>query len=178
MKLASTIKLRKVEQKDARGYIELVNYVWRIAYAHIFPEEVFLEREGTAEERIKSFDAKKLNDDQTVCFVAEDNSKVVGVMLGTTNSDYEHFKSQGYADLCVLYVLPEYQGQGIASKLKEIFLDFAKEKGYDKFVIGVLKENHKARLIYEKWGGKLDEYASFITKLGKNYDEVFYVYDI
>ena len=172
------INIRKVEQKDAKEYIELVNFVWRSAYSHIFPDEVFVERENSAVERINSFDAAKLNDEQTVCWVAENEGKLVGVMLGTTNSDYEYFKKQNYADLCVLYILPEFQGMGIASRLKEKFLDFIKEKGYKKFVIGVLKDNNKARKVYEKWGGKLDEYSSFITKVNKNYDEVFYTYDI
>ena len=172
------IIIRKVKQDDARGYIELVNFVWRKAYSHIFPEEVFLEREASAEKKIKNFNAKELNDENHICFVAEAENKIVGVMLGTTNSNYEHFKALGYADLAVLYIHPNYQGQGIAGKLKKLFVDFVKEKDFDKFVVGVLKDNYSARKIYEKWGGKLDEYESVITKLGENYSEVFYTYEI
>ena len=172
------IKIRPVEQKDAEQYVKLINYVWRVAYSHIFPEEVFIEREACESERIKNFDANKLNDDKTICYVVEDDGKVVAAMLGSINSDYEYFKNRTYADLCVLYILPEYQGQGFASNLKKIFIDFAKSKGYNKFVIGVLKDNHKARIIYEKWGGKLSDYSSYIEKCGSKYDEVFYTYDI
>lgn len=172
------INIRKVEQNDAKQYIDLVNLVWRITYAHIFSEDVFIERENSVNERIKAFDAGKMNDDKTICFVAVDDDNIVGVMLGTINSDYDYFKEKDYADLCVLYILPDYQGRGIASRFKQLFLDFIKQKGYKKYVIGVLKENHKARKIYEKWGGKLDNYESYITKLGVNYDEVFYTYEI
>lgn len=47
-----------------------------------------------------------------------------------------------------------------------------------KFVDGVLKDNHNARKVYEKWGGKLDEYTQPFVKLGVSYDEVFYTYDL
>ena len=173
-----SIKIRKVQQSDAAQYIELINYVWRIAYSHIFPEKVFLERENSTTERINNFDASKLNNDETVCYVAEDNGKIVAAMLGTINSDYSYFKEKGYADLCVLYILPEYQGKGIASQLKNIFIEYIKSKDYNKYVIGVLEDNLKARTIYEKWGGKLEEYSSFVEKCNQKFSEVFYTYDL
>ena len=43
---------------------------------------------------------------------------------------------------------------------------------------GVLKDNLKARAVYEKWGGVLDDYTQPIVKLGVGYDEVFYTYNI
>ena len=93
-------------------------------------------------------------------------------------SHYEHFGKMGYADLGAIYIHPDYQGLGIGSKLKQIFIDWAKSNGATKFVIGVLKDNHNARKIYEKWGGKLDEYTQPFVKLGVEYDEVFYTYDL
>lgn len=45
-------------------------------------------------------------------------------------------------------------------------------------MIGVLKENDKARKVYEKWGGKLDKYTQPFVKLGVGYDEVFYTYEL
>ena len=54
----------------------------------------------------------------------------------------------------------------------------AKSNGATKFVIGVLKDNHNAKKVYEKWGGKLDEYTQPFVKLGVGYDEVFYTYDL
>ena len=40
------IIIRKVKSEDAEQYIKLGNLVWRIAYRHIFPEEVFIDRES------------------------------------------------------------------------------------------------------------------------------------
>ena len=67
--------------------------------------------------------------------------------------------------------------------IKEAFpglniIDWVKENGANKFVIGVLKENHKARKVYEKWGGKLSSHTQNFIKLGVGYKEVFYTYEI
>ena len=78
-------------------------------------------------------------------------------MFGTLDSDYEHFKND-YAELTALYVYPEYQGKGIGTKLRDIFVEWAKSKKADKYVIGVLKDNARARKVYESWSGKLSEY--------------------
>lgn len=172
------IIIRKTKQSDAEQYITLLDYVWKITYSHIFPEEVFVEREKSAPERIATFNEKKRNNEQTICCVAEKNGIIVGVMLGTVNSDYEYFKEKNYADLCVLYVHPNHHKKGIATKLKEEFIRFIKSKGFDKYVIGVLKENYNARKVYERWGGKLDEYTQGYIKLDKEYPEVFYTYEI
>ena len=61
-------------------------------------------------------------------------------------------------------------------------LDFLTSLKHNNFavgyVIGVLKDNQKARRIYEKWGGKLEDFMQPFVKLGVNYDEVFYTYNI
>ena len=172
------IIIRKTKQSDAEQYITLLDYVWKITYSHIFPEEVFVGREKTAPDRIATFDENKRNNEQTICCVAENDGVIVGLMLGTINSDYDYFKEKNYADLCVLYVHPNYHKQGIATKLKAEFIKFAKEKGYNKFVIGILKENYNARKVYERWGGKLDDYSQGFKMLDNEYDEVFYTFKI
>lgn len=169
-----SINIRKVRQNDARQYVNLINSVWKAAYSHIFSEEVFIDKEKRTEEKIKKFNAKEFNNETNICLVAEENNKIVGVMFGSINSKKEYYLNLGYADLMVLYILPEFQGQGIASKFKAEFIKFIRDKGFDKFVIGVLKDNLKARKVYEKWGGKLDNYT---TKFKGN-DEVFYTYRI
>lgn len=44
-KLNDSILIRKVRNDDAIQYIELINFVWRVAYKNIFPEDVFIDRE-------------------------------------------------------------------------------------------------------------------------------------
>lgn len=170
--------IRKAESKDAEEYIRLNNFVWRDAYKHIFPEEVFLERESRAEYKIKNFDSIYYNNNDGIAYVAEHDGKIVAIMLGRIISDYEYFKNKNYADLQALYVHPEHQGRGLAGKLKNIFIQWAKENNAKNFVIGVLKDNFKARTVYEKWGGKLEDFSQPFVMLDKGYEEVFYTYEI
>ena len=172
------IIFRKVERRDAEQFVKLNNFVWRVAYKDIFPEEVFVERDDFASEKIQNFESIYYNDDTEIVYVAEHNAKIVGLLLGRIDSDYNYFNEQGYADLQALYVHPDYQGQGIASRLKYIFVEWAKKNGAERFVIGVLKDNKGARSVYEKWGGKLDTHTQPFQKLGKDYAEVFYTFEI
>ncbi len=176
--MENNIIIRPITVEDAESYVKLVNYVWRITYKHIFPEEVFLDRESNLDEKIEKFKKKAYNDNSQIMYVAEDNGKIVGVIWGKTISDYTYFAERGYAELLAIYILPEYQGYGIGSKFKNLYLDFARKNSADKFVIGVLKENLKARKVYESWGAKLDSHTEPFVKLGVGYDEVFYTYDL
>lgn len=173
----SDIKIRKVNQTDATKWFKFVNKVWRSAYINIFPEEVFLEKEKNVEEKEKDFNKKIFNDNRNIALVAEYKGEIIGIMRGSINSNYEHFNVK-YADLIGLYIDPDFQGKGIGSSFKRMFEEWAIKNGATKYVIGVLKDNHKARTIYEKWGGKLSTYEEDFYKLGVAYKEVFYTYDL
>ena len=99
-------------------------------------------------------------------------------MYGTIESTYDHFLDDGYADLVSLYIKPNYQGKGIGTRLKNILENWAKNNGAKKYIIGVLKNNNHARKIYESWGGKLDTWGQKFYKLGIDYDEVFYKFNL
>lgn len=50
---------------------------------------------------------------------------------------------------------------------------WTKQHGASQFVVGVFKNNHKARKVYEKWGGKLDTYTEPYVKLAKVTNKFF-----
>jgi len=171
------LKIRKIKPEDARRWYLLSNKVWRDAYAHIFPEEVFAEKDNRVEEKAKAFVDTMKNDDKNIAYVAEYDGEIIGIMCGSINSAYERFNSD-YADLGALYVDSKYQGLGIGSAFKNIFERWAIENGAARYVIGVLKDNTKARAVYEAWGGKLSEFEEAFVKFGVGYPEVFYTYDL
>ena len=173
----SLLTIRKVKPEDARGWVILHNKVWRDAYKNIFPEEVFIDRESKMEEKIKTFADRMKNDNENIAYVAEYDGEIVGMMCGSIKSSYQKFNN-GYADLVALYIDPNYQGLGIGSSFKNIFEQWAIENGATQYVIGVLKDNVKARKVYESWGGKLSEFEEDFVKLGVGYPEVFYTYDL
>ena len=165
------IVFRTVRPEDAEQFINLVNVVWRDAYKHIFPEEVFVSKERVAKDMVASFSDFNYHRGDHFGYVAECDGKLVGISSGKTISNYPHF-AQDYAELMMVYILPEYQGLGIGSKFKDLFVEWAKENGVKRFVIGVLKDNHNARKVYEKWGGKLDRYVQPYEKSGVEYDDL------
>ena len=171
--------IRKTETKDAEQFVKLRNLVWRSAYAHIFPEEVFIQMES--EEKIARFKAgfaeHQLAPDR-ITYVAELNGKLIGFFVGVFLSDYGYFKEKKYADLQAIYIHPDYQHIGLGREFFNIFVNELRERNIKNFVIGVLKDNKQARNAYEKWGGKLKDYSQPFVKLGKEYTEVFYTYDV
>ena len=172
------IIIRPVKASDAEQFIDLHNLVWRYAYGEILPEEVFVKREQKREQKIEDFKKQEFNNPNNITYVAENNGVLVGLMRAEIVSRYEYFKEQGFADLEALYIHPDYHKMGIGTKLKDVFVNWAKQKGATKYVIGVLKENNKARKAYESWGGKLEEYTNKFVIMDQGYDEVFYTYEI
>ena len=171
------IIIKKASENEIEDFVSLGNQVWRIAYKHIFPEEVFIENEKRAPIKIQGI-KERLNDNKCLYMVAKHNGKIVGIMHGTLTSYYEHFGNKGFADLVILYVHPNYQKMGIANRLKASFESWVKENGVNKYVIGVLKENTIARKVYDHWGGKLSSYTQPLIKLEVPYDEVFYTFNL
>lgn len=176
--MENNIKFRPVRPDDAEKYLKLTNLVWRDAYKHIFPEEVFVEKEAKTPNMIKTFSDFVYNGRDQIVYVAECEGEIVGFVSGKLTTNYEHFKPLGYAELLAIYIHPKFQGIGIGTKFKNMFIKWAKEKEVKKFVIGVLKDNHKARKVYEKWGGILDSYTEPFIRLGVGYEEVFYCYEL
>ena len=177
MNADNKVWIRKVKPEDARGWFVLGNKVWRDAYSNIFPEEVFIEKDNRIDEKVKTFSDKMRNDNENIAYVAEYNGEIIGIMCGSIKSAYSNFNSD-YADLIALYVDPKFQGYGIGTAFKNVFEEWALENGATQYVIGVLKDNMKARSVYESWGGKLSEYEEDYVKLGVGYPEVFYTYDL
>lgn len=171
------MNIRPYKKGDESQIVWLINNTWKSAYSHIFPSEVFAERERTIDERISLF-GKNLEKFGRICFVAEEESKIVGVLVGILNSEIKEFDEKGYARINILYIDKEFQHFGIGKKLVSEFIEVLKQKGITKYVIGVLKENKQARCAYEKWGGKLTNYTEDFVVFEKGYDEVFYEYEI
>lgn len=176
--IMKNIVIRKVKPEDAKQFITLRNFVWRDAYKHIFPEEVFDERENNLSEMIDAFSSRFYNDNTKMVYVAEYKGEIIGYISAKSTSNYDYYFDKGYAEIMAIYIHPMYQGRGIGSKFKNVFLDWAKKNGITKFVIGVLKDNFKARKVYEKWGCNLDDYTQSFVQLGVSYDEVFYTYNL
>ncbi len=162
---------------DERQIVWLINNTWRDAYSDIFPSEVFDERDKTADGRIDEFE-DKIKRNNRICFVAEENEKIVGVLIGSYCAEIESFDNKNYASVRALYVDKNFQHKGIGKDLFDNFVDEIKKKGKTKFIIGVLEKNSQARKAYEKWGGVLTDYIEEFTVTGVSRKEVFYQFNV
>lgn len=96
----------------------------------------------------------ELSDDSDNFFFFEENGDVKGYMR--IHSKHEcpltSFQHHKCIELVRLYVLKEYHGSGIANKLMEYAIKFAKNNGYDLMYLSVWEYNFRARGFYEKHG--------------------------
>ena len=177
--MSEKIVIRRIENSDAEEWVKLKDMVWRSSYSEVFPEEVFRDQESRLEERIETFKNRNLNKNGHIGFVATINKKIIAFADGTTLSWYDHYRQLGYADLGGIYINPDYQHLGLGRRLFDKVVKEFKKLGCDKLVIGVLKANAQARNAYKKWGAKMDDkYEKPFVKLGVEYPEVFYLYQI
>jgi ribosomal protein S18 acetylase RimI-like enzyme len=87
------------------------------------------------------------------CFFAEIEGKPVGYLRFMEDYDSFPLMQQWKAlELKRIYILSEYQGKGIAQKLMDFTLDYAKQHQYEVVWLGVWENNLRAQKFYEKYG--------------------------
>lgn len=167
--LASEIKVVEATQGDVAGIVDLRRATWLDTY----PNENYgisradIETKITSLSREEAIEREKnnLQNQDLKTWVAKAGRKVVGwciVRLG------EERNKMG-----ALYILPEYQRQGIGSLLMKPAMAFL---GDQKDIwLGVVEYNHKAINFYKKYGFELTRnIQEDVTKLpsGKQMPEV------
>lgn len=95
----------------------------------------------------------------TIELIAVEDDKVVGLLdIGIYNQEfslsYKYHPADKVAYFANLAVHPDYQGQGIASKLFAVADKRLIEEGVDVLAI-FTREGEVANHLYQKWGGQL-----------------------
>ncbi|SOC44677.1 GNAT family N-acetyltransferase [Ureibacillus acetophenoni] len=163
-----TIRLAKLE--DAEGIAKVHVDSWRTTYEGIIPQEFLnnLSYDKRAELWIRN-----ITKPETHIYVAENaEGKIVGF------ADFwkrETNTVPNSTDLTSIYLLKEYQGQGLGKKLLEQLFLQIKQLGYEKVFVEVLEEN-KTCSFYERYGAKLYNTVS-IQIGGKLLSERIYVWE-
>lgn len=161
--------IRKAEVIDAYGIAKVQVDTWRSTYVNIVPD-VFLAK--MSYEKRKEVWANVIQ--TTDVFVTEnDNGEIVGFASGgkAINGEYENYPGE----LTAIYILEDYQGQGIGRLLLKEVVNAITKLGFEAMIIFVLKDN-PARHFYESLGGKpIDEVE--ITIGGKVLKEIVYGWD-
>lgn len=142
------IKITDATAQDVEGIQTVFDETWLATYPN---EEEGITREDILDKRQDSFNPGRLqkkrehfaNLPQNQKFVvAKDGDSVVGLCSILQEIEYNKFSA--------IYILPEYQGRGIGTKLWEAvvpFLDTAKDT-----IVQVATYNKNAIAFYEKLG--------------------------
>lgn len=95
-------------------------------------------------------------------YVAEDESRIVGYLVGAVNGSEVYRDDLTVAELESMYLMPDYRGQGLGTELAERFEDDAVEHGADRIRVEVTAQNERGREFYRALG--LEDYAVTMEK--------------
>ena len=84
--------------------------------------------------------------------VAETNNQIIACGYARIEKAKHYLKHQQYAYLGMMYVLPEFRGQGINKKIMDGLITWSKERGITELRLEVYTQNESAISAYEKAG--------------------------
>ncbi|MEH6938894.1 GNAT family N-acetyltransferase [Bacillus sp. JJ664] len=143
------MKIREAKISDASGIAKVHVDSWRTTYKNIISNE-FLEK-LSYEQRTNSW-IQNVSNPNNYVFVAENKE---GEIVGFADCGKRASNQIDHSgDITSIYILEEYQGQGIGKQLMHQVFIQCKKLGFNKVFVEVLEDN-KTRFFYEYYGAKL-----------------------
>lgn len=165
--------VREGNKDDAKGVAKVHVDSWRSTYNGIISDQ-FLNN-LSYEKSEKRFRDKVFSPNSSeYVFVAENNQKdIVGFVIGGRNrTEHSNYDGEIYA----IYILEEYQKQGIGTKLINAMKEQFIKIGINTYVIWVLIDN-PSKHFYEKIGGEL--VSTQTIQLGdEDLEEISYGFEV
>ena len=141
--LKSLVRFEQATEDDAKTIIELRKRVWATTYRGLYPDSM-----------IDEFDyAWHL--EKELQRIRNPQYRVYRIVKDDCNIGYLSTRKTDVVMLQSLYVLEEYQHQGIGRLTFDFVKQYCKENEADSFVCHCLPENWNARKFYDKTGGKV-----------------------
>lgn len=141
------IEIRKSFPTDAYNLTLLGDVSWKNEYYDVLPNGILSEMVKNLDARVKHLTDQILENNRIL--VAVDNEKLVGFVFyaKAQNSFYE-----SEAEIRDIYILPEYQKQGIGTKLFKQAVENLKKLGFHSMILycPVLGNSN---YFFEKMGG-------------------------
>ena len=142
--------IRRASTRDAPEMGELGAALMRTHYA-LDPLR-FLEPDSGDSGGYSSFLASQLDEESAVVFVAERQRKIVGYVYGAI----EPLSWKDLRDKCGfihdLLVIDGARGGGIGEALLEAAVEWLREQGMPRVVLGAAARNDRARRLFERRG--------------------------
>jgi GNAT superfamily N-acetyltransferase len=141
--LKSLVRFELVTEDDAKTIIELRKQIWATTYRGFYPDSM-----------IDEFDYV-WHLDKELQRIRHPENRVYRIVKDDRNIGYLSMRKTDVMMLQSLYVLEEYQHQGIGRTAFEFVKQYCRENDADSFICHCLPENWNARKFYEKMGGKV-----------------------
>lgn len=143
------INYREAVKTDCYDLAVLKGKVWNTTYQGIYPQEKLT---GYDVEKNKRIFESIIENPEISLYVAVDGEKIVGFM--TCGKPYKPFREYGQ-EIGLLYILKEYQRQGIGRAFFRIAKKLVVDGGYKEFFLSVNKRNYEAQKFYLAMGGEV-----------------------
>lgn len=142
------IRIRDGRPEDADGIARVQVATWRSTYRGIVPDDI-LDSLSYQDRAARRRQALEQPGDGTFDLVADAGAKVIGwAAAGPERGDFPDYDAEVYA----LYVLADYQGQGIGRRLVDESVRRLTVAGHRSLLIWVLADN-PSRSFYAHLGG-------------------------
>lgn len=161
--------IREAKLSDAKGIAKVHVDSWKNTYKNILPTE-YLEK-LSYEQRTELWVRNFSKVDHYVFVAESDNGEIIGFTDGGKRAENE---IEGSGDLTSIYILDQFQGQGIGSKLVNKLFTKLEALGYEKIFVEVLEDNQSKRF-YERLGARLEK-TEKISIGNKDLDLLIYVW--
>ena len=143
--------LREARIEDAAGIAKVHVDTWRTTYAGIVPDEHLANMTYSNHEK-RWIDYLTKNTEDSCTYIAEDNS---GQIIGFVSGGRERNTDPNYkGELYLIYILKEYQSQGIGSLLTQTLVKKLLQEDINSMLLWVFADNQVARSFYEALGGQ------------------------
>ncbi|MBP3040631.1 GNAT family N-acetyltransferase [Bacillaceae bacterium Marseille-Q3522] len=143
------MNIREAIIADAGGIAAVHVNSWRTTYKGIVPEEYLINLQVESRKQSWETALTHLNFDEKIFVCENPKGKIIGFVNGGTNRNAGlEFDCEIYA----IYLLQEYQRQGIGKKLCNEMIGWFKQRNFRSMMLWVLEDN-QAKHFYQKIGG-------------------------
>ena len=144
--MSKNIEIIPAKISNAEDLGKLHSRAFRKAYREIIPKEKL--NSFTPEARSKSFAEALAAKEENTYISILDNTIVGFVTLGECrDSDIDNA-----GEIWGIYLDPDFQRQGIGTKLANWAIDYLAKSGFNKIILWVFKENSQSRKFYKSLG--------------------------
>lgn len=163
------LEIRKAYPTDAYTLINIMDTVWKVEFYDFLPNGIMHEMGRNIEKRIKHL-TDQINENNRILVAINDEVPVGYIFYAKAqNVIYE-----SAAEIREIYILPEYQKQGIGKKLFISAIEELKKIGFKSLVLCCPKEANSINFFLKLGGSKKDLLSKSVYGYSVIYDLIYY----